>query len=35
MIEYNEQNNQLPKEVKSVFSELEILKRLRNADIKK
>jgi hypothetical protein len=35
MIEHNDQNNQLPKELKSVFNELEISKHLRNAGIKK
>ncbi len=35
MIEYNDQNNQLPKELKSVFDELEMFKHLRNAGIKK
>jgi hypothetical protein len=35
MINDNQQNNQLPKELKSVFGELEISKHLRNAGIKK
>jgi DDE superfamily endonuclease len=35
MIEHFDQNNQLPKELKSVFSELEIGKHLRKAGIKK
>jgi hypothetical protein len=35
MIEQNDQNNQLPKELKSVFSELEIGKHLRKAGINK
>lgn len=35
MIEHNDQNNQLPKELKSVFNELEIAKHLRNAGIRK
>ena len=35
MIEHNEHNNQLPKELKSVFSELEIAKHLRKAGINK
>jgi len=35
MIEQKSQNNQLPKELKSVFDELEIFKHLRNAGIKK
>lgn len=35
MIEHYDQNNQLPKELKSVFNELEISKHLRNAGIKK
>jgi hypothetical protein len=35
MINDNQQNNQLPKELKSVFKELEIFKHLRNAGIKK
>ncbi|MGG0716266.1 transposase [Robertmurraya massiliosenegalensis] len=35
MIEHNEQHNQLPKELKSVFGELEIGKHLRKAGIKK
>jgi hypothetical protein len=35
MIEHNDQNNQLPKELKSVFNELEISKHLRNAGIRK
>jgi hypothetical protein len=35
MIDQNQQNNQLPKELNSVFSELEILKHLRQAGIKK
>lgn len=35
MIEHNDQNNQLPKELKSVFRELEIVKHLRKAGITK
>ncbi|MFY3792139.1 IS4 family transposase [Ureibacillus sp. MALMAid1270] len=35
MIEHNDQNNQLPKELKSVFRELEIVKHLRKACITK
>lgn len=35
MIEHNDQNNQLPKELKTVFGELEILKHLRKAGINK
>lgn len=35
MIEHNNQNNQLPKELNSIFSELEISKHLRKAGIKK
>lgn len=35
MKEQKEQNNQLPNELKSVFNELEILKHLRKANIKK
>lgn len=35
MIEHNDQNNQLPKELNSVFRELEIAKHLRNAGCKK
>lgn len=35
MIDQNSQNNQLPKELKSVFSELEMNKHLRQAGIKK
>jgi len=35
MIEHNDQNNQLPNELKSIFDELEIFKHLRNAGIKK
>lgn len=35
MIEQKEQNNQLPNELHTVFKELEILKHLRNANIKK
>ncbi|MED4587878.1 IS4 family transposase [Priestia flexa] len=35
MIEHNDQNNQLPKELKSVFRELEIVKHLRKASITK
>ena len=35
MIEHNDQNNQLPKELKSVFKELEIFKHLRKAGITK
>ena len=35
MIEHRDKNNQLPKELKSVFDELEIFKHLRNAGIKR
>ncbi|WP_019415068.1 IS4 family transposase [Paenisporosarcina sp. TG20] len=35
MIDHNNENNQLPKELCSVFSELEIFKHLRKAGIKK
>lgn len=35
MIANNGQKNQLPKEIKAAFDELEILKHLRNAGIKK
>lgn len=35
MIEQKDQNNQLPKELNSVFAELEVLKHLRNAGISK
>ncbi|MGN7479011.1 IS4 family transposase [Solibacillus silvestris] len=35
MIEHNDQNNQLPKELNSVFRELEIVKHLRKAGITK
>ena len=35
MIEHNDPNNQLPKELKSVFKELEIFKHLRKAGITK
>lgn len=35
MIDQNHEHNQLPKELKIVFSELEIFKHLRNAGIKK
>lgn len=35
MINQNHDENQLPKEMKAVFTELEILKHLRNAGIKK
>lgn len=35
MIEHKDPNNQLPKELNSVFCELEVTKYLRNADITK
>jgi hypothetical protein len=35
MIEQKEQNNQLPNELHTIFKELEILKHLRNTNIKK
>ena len=33
MIEHNDQNNQLPKELNLIFRELEVTKHLRNAGI--
>ncbi|MBE1556943.1 hypothetical protein H4683_004069, partial [Filibacter limicola] len=35
MIDQNHENNQLPKELNAVFSELEVFKHLRNAGVKK
>ncbi|MDP4086137.1 MAG: hypothetical protein Q8934_16165 [Bacillota bacterium] len=34
MVEHNDKNNQLPKELKSVFNELEIAKHHRNVGIR-